>query len=241
MYIYAEDITIVTQNFRGITEKWGEDQIGGIAGEIISKAFEAKKLTFKVIWMPWKRSQDETLLNNNKKTFIIPFTRNSEREPKYKWVAKLYNADTVFITYNGSKKINKMSNAKGKEIGVLLSSSYELGLLSEKSGLNKENIHSFPNNDVIIKKLSSGSIFAWYTGIIGAISVIKDEKMDVEKFNFGNRIDTDENYIATSKETSKDLVRKISSAIENFKKTSDYAEIIRKYTGKYNFKNPKNK
>ena len=40
---YAEDVTIITHEFPSKTEKWGENQIGGIAGEIISQAFKTQK------------------------------------------------------------------------------------------------------------------------------------------------------------------------------------------------------
>ena len=44
MAVYAEDITIMTENFPSETDKVSENKIGGIAGEIITKALEAKKI-----------------------------------------------------------------------------------------------------------------------------------------------------------------------------------------------------
>ncbi len=56
--------------------------------------------------------------------------------------------------------------------------------------------------------------------------------MNIANFEFGNKIDVEENYIATAKDTPKDLVEKVKEAIESFKKTAEYNTIIKKYTGK---------
>lgn len=53
---FAEDITICTQVLPAKTDKLGENQVGGIGGEIITKALAAKKITFKMNWLPWKRA-----------------------------------------------------------------------------------------------------------------------------------------------------------------------------------------
>lgn len=80
IFSFAEDVTIITHDFPSKTEKWGENQIGGIAGEIISQAFKHKNITFKIIWEPWIRAQEDCLANTDSKSFIIPFTRNPDRE-----------------------------------------------------------------------------------------------------------------------------------------------------------------
>ena len=228
----AEDITICTQVLPAKTDKLGENQVGGIGGEIITKALEAKKISFKMSWLPWKRAQEETLENSDKKSFIIPFTRNAEREPKYNWVSKLYDAETIFITQKGSAKINSMADAKGKKIGVLLGSSYETAILNTKNGFNNADIEAVPNDVTNAKKLEAGKINTWYTGVIGAIATFSSEKIDKSKFEFGNKIDVEENYIATAKSTDANLVKKVKDAIDSFKKTPEYSSIIKKYTGK---------
>ncbi|APJ03751.1 substrate-binding periplasmic protein [Silvanigrella aquatica] len=228
----AEEITIVTENFPSETDKIEENKVGGIAGEIITKALEAKNITYKMNWLPWKRSQQETQDNTDKKTFIIPLTRNKEREANYTWVAKLYDADTSFISYEGSKKINSFAEAKGKKIGVLSGSSYEGTIVDPKNGLNKAEIEAVPNDATNARKLEAGKIAGWYTGVIGGIAVINAEKMSIAKFGIGKKIDREENYLATAKSTPADLVAKVKSAIDAFKKTAQYKEIIKKYSGK---------
>ncbi len=228
---YAEDVTIITHEFPSKTEKWGENQIGGIAGEIISQAFKTQKLTFKIICMPWIRAQEECLANIDKKSFIIPLTRLPDREKKYVWVSKIYNADTVFISYKGSKPINSIADVKDKKIGVLLATSYELYLLGHKE-LKKQNIISYHNDTLNLKALEDRTIDAWYTSVIGAFSFLKEHKMELDQFTFGNKIETEENFIATTASTPPQLTERVKRALENFKKTPQYPAIVRKYTGK---------
>ena len=222
----------MTENFPSETEKVSENKVGGIGGEIITKALEAKKITFKMSWAPWKRAQQETLANTDKKSFIIPLTRNAERESSYNWVAKIYDADTAFLTLKGTKKLESMSEAKGKKVGVLAGSSYEGTIVDAKSGLVKSDIEAVPNDATNAKKLEAGKIYGWYTGVIGGIAVLKAEKIDLAKIEIGKNIDREENYIATAKNTAPELANKVKDAIESFKKTPQYAAIIKKYAGK---------
>lgn len=229
---HAQDIHILTENFPSETEKVGENQVSGIGGEIVTKALEAKKISFKMIWSPWKRAQQETLSNADKKSFIIPLTRNADREPNYNWVAKLYDAETAFLTLKSNKKIDAIADAKGKKIGVLLGSSYQDFILDPKHGINKADIEAVPSDATNAKKLEAGKIYGWYVGVIGGIAALKAEKIDLAKIEIGKNIDKEENYIATAKNTSPELVNKVKDAIESFRKTPEYKAIIKKYAGK---------
>lgn len=230
----AQDITIMTHVFPLQTEMLAENenenenQISGIC-EIITKALDANKMTYKVLWLPWKRAQIETLENKDKKTFIIPLTRNINREKYYNWVAKIYDLNTSFITAKGNKKINSMREAKGKRIGVLLGTSYENTLHDEKNHLDINDIEPATSEATNAKKLFAGRIDAWYSGIVSAIYTVKSEKMDIKNFEFGDKIIKEVHYIATPKSTPKDLVNKVKSAILNFQKTPQYSAIMKKY------------
>ncbi|RDB35740.1 MAG: hypothetical protein DCC88_08555 [Spirobacillus cienkowskii] len=228
----TEDITLYVENFPSESIKISKNLVGGISGEIVTKAFSAKNMTYKAFWTRWKMAQNYTQKNSDKKSFIMPLTRNPEREKSYKWVVSLYNIDTVFWTLKGSKKLNSLAEAKGKKIGVLLGSSYENKLLNPKSNLLREDIISVPYDSFNLKKLLSGEIQAFYESIIGGKALIESEKLYFSDFENGKTIDTEENYLATSHATPDALVAKVKNAVEEFKKTDDYKEIIKKYTAK---------
>ncbi|WGL60451.1 hypothetical protein QEJ31_02395 [Pigmentibacter sp. JX0631] len=82
--ILAEDINILADgDFAGEIDKVAENEIGGIGGEIVTKALKSANISYKVLWRPWKRAFTEAQDNSDKKTFIIPLTRNKEREEKF--------------------------------------------------------------------------------------------------------------------------------------------------------------
>lgn len=112
----------------------------------------------------------------------------------------------------------------------MLATSYETFLLNQK--LMKQNIISVPKDSQNVNALEEKTIDAWYTSVIGALSFLKEQKLNIDYYTFGNKIDTEENYIATTKKTSEKLISKVKQAIESFKKTPQYSAIVRKYTGK---------
>ena len=51
----------------------------------------------------WKGAQQETQANSDKNLFVIPLTRNAEREVGYNWVVKLYDG-YFLLTLKSNKK-----------------------------------------------------------------------------------------------------------------------------------------
>ena len=191
---------------------------------IMNGAFAKNDIKYNVVWSPWKRAQKFALDNENKTTFILPLTRNADREAKYKWVASLYNLNIVFITLKGSPKINNLAEAKGKHIGVAYGTSYEQTL--RNFGIHP---HAVPNDEYNAKELARNKINAWYTDILDDYAIIDQLKLNRSDFVYGGIVTSEENWIATGKNTSDELVKKIQSSLEEFKKGTEYKEIIKKY------------
>ncbi|WP_186644315.1 substrate-binding periplasmic protein [Fluviispira vulneris] len=222
--IYAKDkekITIATEAFLFQTDKINTNEIGGLAGKIVVESLKRVNMDYEMMWVPWKRAQNETLLNSNNSTFIIPLTRNNERESKYNWVSHLYNNDTAFFTLKGQKKINDLKSAKNLKIGVLNGSSYEITI--KEAQLNYETTTLDESNS---KKLVLKKIDAWYTSKINGLMAFKINKVNVNHIAYGRSIDSEKIYIATAKSTPQSLVEKVRKAIEDFKKTERYRVLI---------------
>lgn len=228
----GQEIELVTEDFPSEAEKISENKIGGIGGEIFTQAMEEKKIPYKIIWETWKRAQVIVLLNAEKKSFIIPLTRTKERENNYIWVSKIYDAETVFFTTKNSKKINTFKDANGKTINVLSGSSFEQKLRSVRNEIPKSQIYLCPLESLCFSNLSTQKIDSVYTNLIGGFAVLRYLKLNEKNFEVGEKIDVEENYIATAKSTPKKLVTLVANAIDDFKKTPKYSSIIKKYTGK---------
>ncbi len=225
----SEDINILAESVPSEIENLPENRVGGVGGEVLTEALKANNITFKMVWTRWKVAQQQVQANKDKKSFIVPLTRNPEREAKYNWVAKIYEVNTVFFIKKGNRKINFLKEIEGKKIGVLLESSYEQKIINAKGAAFKNEIASVPYDNLNARKLLTGEIDAWYDSIIGGNAFIKNEKLDRNQFEYGNVIDKEDNYIATTNSTSSVLINKVKNAIETFKKTKKYSEIINKY------------
>ncbi|WGL59515.1 ABC transporter substrate-binding protein [Pigmentibacter sp. JX0631] len=226
------DIVILTHEFSNQTVALNENKITGIAGDILTNALSQSNISYKIIYLPWKRAQLDTLLNSNKKTFILPLTRNEERENNYIWVSKLYELESIFLTLKSEKNIDNFNDAKNKIIGVLFGSSMEQTLKDTKNGLYLENIETSFNQTAILKKLLDKRIDTWYDVKIDIVAELKNQNQDISSFNFGKKIDIEENFLATSKNVPKELIQKIENSFEKFKKTPEYIKILKNYLGK---------
>ncbi|OHX15205.1 hypothetical protein BI343_02290 [Chromobacterium amazonense] len=223
----AAEVIIRTYEFPNETDRLADDQIGGIAGKIITAALSAQHIRFQLIWQPWLRAQAEVKSDSEGNSFIIPLTRNSERENQYVWVSKLYDSNIAFLTLPGKTKIDSIAEVGKYKVGVLAGTGYEATL--QRNGLSSEQIDRNTEETRNAKKLLLGRIDAWYTGVIGGMHLLQKEGYDVRKVQIGRSIDTEADYIATSKKTPQALVEKVRNAIERYKKTPDYEKLIQSY------------
>lgn len=171
---FCTEITLITDpNLTGEVEETLEKNLGGLGGEIISKALKAKNIKIKIEWRPWARAIKESLDNKDKQTFIIPLTRIPEREENFVWVSKIYDAHAVFITMKKGKRINSLIEAKNSTIGVLASSSHSALLERPENGFKHENIAEVSIDIRNFKKLIGKRIDTWFTIDIVAFYTIK--------------------------------------------------------------------
>lgn len=223
----ADQIIIHTYEFPNETDRLANGQIGGIAGKIITAALNAQHISFQLIWQPWLRAQAEIKSGNDDNSFIIPLTRNGERENQYVWVSKLYDSNIAFLTLPGKIKLDSIAGVGKYKVGVLAGTGYEATL--QRNGLSGEQIDRNTDETRNARKLLLGRIDAWYTGVIGGMHLLQKEGYDVRKLQIGRSIDTEADYIATSKRTPQVLVEEVRNAIEKYKKTPDYEKLIKSY------------
>ena len=229
--VFSEEITLLADpSFTGEIEETKDKEIGGLGGEIIAKSLKEKNIKINLEWRPWTRAYKEALDNRDNKTFIIPLTRIPEREEKFVWVSKIYDAHTLFLSMKSSKKINSIHEAKNLKIGVLASSSYRAILARPENGLNQKNLDEISIDIRNFKKLIGKRIDAWFTLDIVAIHAIKTlssaENLSESDFKIGNSISIQSKYIGTTSKTSPELIKKVHNAVEYFKKSKEYQKII---------------
>jgi len=235
--IFSSDLTILSGDIKPVyseeqnnlmTTNLNNSKIG-IATLIVSKALTRNGIKFDLEWKPWIRTYNEGLENKNKKTFIIPLTRIEEREKLFVWCSKIYSSNSVFITLKDSKKINSFKDAKDLRIGTMGGSSYLMLLKRPENGIKEENIEVVTFDTRAFNMLIGKRIDAWFALESSAVRIIRESNKSVDLFQIGKHIHTQDNYIGTTSKTSPELIKKVSNAIESFKKTQEYNKILEEF------------
>ncbi len=104
--------------------------------------------------LPWARAQ--AVVHEQPGTAIIPFTRTAEREPKYHWIAELFDYHCRLVTYGRPAPLRSIDEAKGLTITVPRGSPFipmltQLGMPIEEGKDDTVNVH----------KLLAGHVGAW--------------------------------------------------------------------------------
>ncbi|QTA82326.1 Solute-binding protein family 3 domain-containing protein, MltF-like [Desulfonema limicola] len=92
----------------------------GIAVDVLNEATKHGAPDFKFTFdVPWPRATKIVQESKNELAAIIPFTRSSEREDKFKWVAEIMATEWRFFTYGRISPINSIDEIKDETIGVV--------------------------------------------------------------------------------------------------------------------------
>ncbi|MDR3672324.1 MAG: methyl-accepting chemotaxis protein [Holophaga sp.] len=104
---------------------------------------------------PWARAQ--AAVHDNPGTLIIPLTRNAEREPRYKWVARLFDNGAHLASLARPAPIPSMDEAKGLAVGIMRGSIFE-DYLGKAHFTNRVVA---PKDELIAHMLVEGKVDAW--------------------------------------------------------------------------------
>lgn len=84
-------------------------------------------------------------------------TRNAEREPKYKWVARLFDNGAHLVSLGRPEPIKSIDEAKGWGVGIMRGSIFE-DFLGKARFTNRV---AAPKEEAIANMLVEGKVDAW--------------------------------------------------------------------------------
>jgi methyl-accepting chemotaxis protein len=128
----------------------------GLAVEILNAVTAEGGPSFKFDFsQPWARAQ--AAVHDNPGTLIIPLTRNSEREPNHKWVARLFDNGAHLVSLGRPAPIKSIDEAKGLGVGIMRGSIFEDYLGKSRF----TNMVVAPKDELIANMLVQGKVDAW--------------------------------------------------------------------------------
>lgn len=199
------------------------NQLSGVAVEIIAAMSKASNYTKKPEVLPWLRAQAETQ-ENGANTLIFPLSRTPEREPLYRWIGMLFADNLVAVRKTSSPTISRLNDCR--KIGVL-NGGPGMAILA-KTGLDKIT-ETVKEEAVNLKKLDADRIDCWVSGELIMHHLVKEAKLDIKQFKEIEVLSKIELNLAATRDISDAEANKWGFALENLKKTGAINDMVAKY------------
>ncbi len=195
--------------------------------ELLLKKLKAKKNISYLTFWPWARSYTALQTKPNQLLFVM--TKTKARENLFKWVGPISKSTNVLIG-------KKYFEIKSKPISHL--ANYRYCVVREDAGgqLLKQN-YQIPSNMIYeatdpltcihLVKNNRADLIAYDENVTHWLMKKNHEKL--EDFSSKMVISEGEHYIAFSKDTSEDLIKKFQLALDAVKKESEFQQIKLKY------------
>lgn len=219
--VAEQSIKVVASEFPPLTTNAG-GQPGGVVLEILREAGRKAGIPLEFSFLPWQRAQLETQARND--VLIIPFTRTSDREAHYQWVAPVLEFYTVMVTLSDPPA--SIEEARQLVVGYVRGTSFKDE--AERAG--------FPyveetNDDVTnARKLKLGRIGAWITTDLMAHGVYRQAGFDPAELKYGPNLGPVKiSYVAASHDFPKETAKRIANAINQMRADGSYQAIVKRY------------
>ena len=115
------EILFVGTSFPVILQQNNDEQIYGLAPDIISRIMTSLNIPYKIIIVPWKRAQ--TMMENGQADVIIGPYKTAEREALFDFSTYPFYMDKMVLYTHSTNPINwtgDLSKLQGKNLGVPL-------------------------------------------------------------------------------------------------------------------------
>jgi len=196
----------------------------GFLNELIIVSARQINVLVSPVFLPWKRAQATVKSGQNK---LIVAVRSPKREDKYKWIAPLFNMQTVIATMD--QKINSIEDARQSLDNLTVMEGIALQDYVLKKGYPQSRLRTLPLNKRLATFLEKSPKSGWIA-----------QKMQIKSFwsiyaknnplIFGNVITERLLWLACSRKCNDIPTDKLKTAILR-NKSADWYNIRRQHYG----------
>ncbi|MES2300042.1 MAG: transporter substrate-binding domain-containing protein [Pseudomonadota bacterium] len=176
-----------------------------------------------VEFFPWQRALMMT--TNTARIAVLPLTRTPEREADYRWLAKLYWQNFVFISRHGTVDLNNTAALKNRKIVVLRGSPHLKALLD--AGFKSVGECSTVSD--CMRMLKTGIVDLTYGGEAIHRGVANLAGASEGDFDYSATFRSGEIWLAGSKDFSDAEAAAWQAAMKAMHADGSYARILRKH------------
>jgi len=230
---FAQKLTIYTEEVAPYNFTEG-NKIVGVSTEVVEAVMNKAGLDYEMVSYPWARTYK--LATERPNSLIFSISRRPKRETTFKWIGVIVpSRHSVFALKSRTDiKIENIGDLRKYTIGTTLGDARETYLLENGFKISDlQRVAGKTANLQNYKKLKLGRIDLWpMSEAIAYYTVRKsgdDPDRQIRKVFLFEEMSKGGYYIASSLQTSDDIVKTIRETLEKFKKTTEYQQIVEKW------------
>ncbi len=231
--LFAQQLTIYTEEVAPYNFTEG-NKIVGVSTEVVEAVMKEAGLNYEMVSYPWPRTY--ILAKDTPNSLIFSISRRAKRENEFKWIGVIVpSKHSVFALKDRTDiKIDKIDDLKKYEIGTTIGDARETYLLNNGFEISElQRVGGDDANKRNYKKMKLGRIDLWPMSEAIAYHIARQAGDDpdkvIQKVFLFEEMSKEGYYIASSLQTSDEIVKKIRIVLEKFKKTREYRGILEKW------------
>ena len=227
---FAQKLTIYTEEVAPYNFTEG-NKIVGVSTEVVEAVMNKAGLDYEMVSYPWARTYK--LATERPNSLIFSISRRPKRETTFKWIGVIVpSRHSVFALKSRIDiKIENIDDLKKYTIGTTLGDARETYLL--ENGFKISDLQRVAGKTAYVQnyqKLKLGRIDLWPMSEAIAYYIVRksgdDPDRQIRKVYLFEEMSKGGYYIASSLQTSDDIVKTIRETLEKFKKTTKYQQIL---------------
>jgi polar amino acid transport system substrate-binding protein len=197
-------------------------RVVGIGADTVRELVKRAGIDYTIELLPWKRAYTAALERSD--ACVFSTTRTPEREPLFKWIGPIGEADWVLMARADSRlRLNSLDDARGYRIGTYNGDARDHYLRARGF-----KVDPAPNDLLNLRKLMAGRIDLWAASIRrGSATLTRmgygDKVVPVLVFN---RIRV---YLACNRGVPDALTARMNGALEAMERDGTMQRIVHRY------------
>ncbi|CAH0539473.1 substrate-binding periplasmic protein [Vibrio marisflavi] len=223
-------LTFITEEYPPFNYKGADGKLTGLSVETLiaaAKGAGSELSVDDILILPWARGY--RMAENDKNVVLFTTSRKPKREKLFLWAGPLSKGSPSVLLARKDRgiKIKDVKDLYKYRIGVIRGDSLE-NRVKALGGPDK-NIIKVHSGELLAEQLEKGRVDFWAFNLQGAIKILDTLNIPKSDFEIVYRFPFNDNYLAINTKTSPKMVEKLQKALDNFKKTSDYQQLLKKY------------
>ncbi|WP_070963295.1 substrate-binding periplasmic protein [Vibrio sonorensis] len=220
-------LTVMTEDFPPFGYINKDEQLTGIAVEMVQFVMKELELEQEIQVLPWSRAMKRIETQSNMVLFSV--ARTEEREAKFRWVGPLLSDGVYFYHRSTSTQPTRLfSDAKTWD-HIAVTDSYPEHAFLENHGFTNLWLTSNPSENV--RLLIGGRVDAFVAGEFAVPNLLSKQNIAMSSVkNSGIKLFDVDLYIAFSKDTPQTLLDSWQVALDKLKKSPEFTKIRQRYT-----------